>query len=98
MKVRTTIAAVLPSLGVFAGAALAGDDSTGKDDGKASQGVKQVERGAKQVGAGVVDTAKGIGKTVVGGAELVGRKIKAFFTRSSAGSSDRETTEKGRTD
>ena len=51
------------------------------DDTKVKEATRSVETGAKkigdgQVGQGVEDTAKGIGKTVVGGAETAGGKIK----------------------
>ncbi|MBI1725800.1 MAG: hypothetical protein HYR50_00875 [Candidatus Rokubacteria bacterium] len=46
------------------------------DESKVRQGSRQVESGAKQVAEGVVGTAKGVGKTVVGGAGVVGEKIK----------------------
>lgn len=46
------------------------------DDSKVKEGTQQVQSGGKQIGHGVADTAKGVGKTVVGGAEVAGEKIK----------------------
>jgi len=71
MKTLATLGAVLIAAGSL-GAGLAG----AADDSKVKQGAKEVERGAKQIGEGIVDTAKAIGKTVVEGAETTGDKIK----------------------
>lgn len=51
------------------------------DDSKVNAATRQVETGAKkigqgQVGAGVEETAKGIGNTVVEGAKFTGEKLK----------------------
>ena len=51
------------------------------DDTKVKEATRSVETGAKkigdgQVGQGVEDTAKGIGKTVVEGAKYTGEKFK----------------------
>ena len=51
------------------------------DDSKVKAATNQVERGAKKIGdgkigAGVEETAKGIGKTVVEGAKFSGEKLK----------------------
>ena len=71
MKAMANLRVVLPTVGLLvAGPGWAADDS------KVTQGAKQVESGAKRVGEAVVETAKGIGKTVVGGAELATEKIK----------------------
>jgi hypothetical protein len=56
------------------------------DKTKVVAATKQVEQGAKQigrgrVGAGVTQTAKGIGHTVVEGAKFSGENIKEFFQR-----------------
>ena len=53
----------------------------GADDSKVREGTAQVETGAKkigsgQIGEGVEETAKGIGKTVVEGAKFTGEKFK----------------------
>jgi hypothetical protein len=62
MKILGTLGAVLITADwLVAGVAVAADDS------KVKQGAKEVESGGKLVGQGVVDTAKGVGKTVVGG-------------------------------
>ncbi len=71
MKTLTMVSALLLILGpVGSSGARAADDS------KMNQGAQQVESGGKQIGHGVADTAKGAGKTVVGGAEVAGEKIK----------------------
>jgi hypothetical protein len=54
MKTLTIVGAVLLVLGPL-GAARAADDS------KMNEGTQQVESGGKQIGHGVVDTAKGVG-------------------------------------
>jgi hypothetical protein len=51
------------------------------DDAKVKEGMGQVERGAKkipgsEIGAGVKETAKGVGTTVVEGAKYSGDKLK----------------------
>jgi hypothetical protein len=51
------------------------------DDAKVKEGMSQVERGAKkipssEIGAGVTETAKGAGTTVVEGAKYSGEKLK----------------------
>jgi hypothetical protein len=61
------------------GFALAADDSTVK------AGTKQVESGVKQIpdgkiGAGVEETARGIGHTVSAGATYSGEKLKEAWT------------------
>lgn len=53
----------------------------GADDSKVKAATQQVESGAKkigkgEVGAGVEETAKGIGATVVEGAKFSGEKVK----------------------
>src|SRR2546426_7704830 len=53
----------------------------GADDSKVKAATKEVETGAKKIGAGKVgegveETAKGIGNTVVEGAKFSGEKIK----------------------
>jgi len=53
----------------------------GADDSKVKAATQQVESGAKkigkgEIGAGVAETAKGIGATVVEGAKFSGEKIK----------------------
>jgi hypothetical protein len=40
-----------------------------------SNGVQQIEGGARQIGGGVEETAKGLGTTVVHGAKTAGEKI-----------------------
>ena len=42
-----------------------------------SNGVQQIEGGAKQIGGGVEEAAKGIGTTVVRGAKTAGERITA---------------------
>ena len=56
------------------------------DKTKVDHATKQVEQGAKQIGAGSVgpgvkQTAKGIGNTVVEGAKFSGENIKEFFRK-----------------
>src|SRR5262249_33652127 len=71
MKIMVTATAVLLLLGVLgAGSASAADDS------KVKECAQQVQSGGRQIGDGGEDTAKGVGKTVVGGAEVAGDKIK----------------------
>jgi hypothetical protein len=70
-RLASTAAVLLVAGLLVAGWAAAADDSRMK------QGTKELEGGAKQVGQGVVDAATGLGKTVVGGAEVAGDKIKA---------------------
>ena len=53
----------------------------GADDSKVKAATKEVESGAKKIGAGKVgqgveETAKGIGKTIVEGAKFTGATIK----------------------
>lgn len=53
----------------------------GADDSKVKAATQQVETGARkigkgQIGAGVEETAKGVGSTVVEGAKFSGEKIK----------------------
>ncbi len=55
--------------------------ATAADDSKVKAATQQVETGAKkigkgEIGSGVEETAKGIGKTVVEGAKFSGEKIK----------------------
>jgi hypothetical protein len=55
------------------------------DKTKVDQATQQVQQGARQigqgsVGAGVKETAKGIGNTVVEGAKFSGQTIKEFCT------------------
>jgi hypothetical protein len=55
------------------------------DKTKVDQATQRVQQGAKEigqgnVGAGVKETAKGIGNTVVEGAKFSGQTIKEFFT------------------
>jgi hypothetical protein len=55
------------------------------DKTKVDQATRRVQQGAKEigqgnVGAGVKETAKGIGNTVVEGAKFSGQTIKEFFT------------------
>lgn len=74
MSVRAAAVAMAFAL-VSAVPALAADDS------KVKAATQQVESGAKkigrgEIGAGVEETAKGIGATVVEGAKFSGEKIK----------------------
>ena len=71
MKTLTIVGAVLLMLGP-----LGSSGARAADDSKMNQGAQQVESGGKQIGHGVADTAKGVGKTVVGGAEVASDKIK----------------------
>lgn len=61
---------ILVVLGLAFTPALAADTS------KASDAVKEIERGAKKIGAGVNETAKGIGRTVSKGARETGERFK----------------------
>ena len=56
-------------------------DSSAADDSKVKAATRQVEQGAKaigdgKVGAGVEETAKGLGNTVVEGGKYAGEKVK----------------------
>lgn len=46
------------------------------DDSRVKAATRQVESGAREIGDGAVDTAKGIGRTVVEGAKFTGEKLK----------------------
>ncbi len=77
MRLRVGIStAVMAALAVVdAGPTLAADDS------KVRSATQQVESGAKkighgEIGQGVEETAKGIGRTVVEGAKFTGEKLK----------------------
>lgn len=74
-QVALVIVLVLPLSLLGFGSALAADDS------KVKAATGQVESGAKKIpdgniGAGVEETAKGIGNTVVEGAKYSGEKLK----------------------
>jgi hypothetical protein len=61
--------------------ALAGGVAGAADTTKVDKAIKQVEQGAKKIGAGKVgqgveETAKGIGDTILAGAKLTGEKFK----------------------
>ncbi|HSB40497.1 MAG TPA: hypothetical protein VLK28_01605 [Methylomirabilota bacterium] len=63
---------------------LASTTAGAADKSKVDQATRQVDQGAKQigqgkVGAGVKETAKGVGNTVVEGAKYTGETIKEFF-------------------
>jgi hypothetical protein len=69
--------ALLASLVIAAGVAPAG----AADDAKVKDATRQVERGAAKIGqgkigAGLEETAKGIGNTVVEGSKYTGEKLK----------------------
>lgn len=71
--------------GLIAGVALGFGTAGAADKTKVDQATQRVQQGAKQigqgnVGAGVKETAKGIGNTVVEGAKFSGQTIKEFFT------------------
>jgi hypothetical protein len=74
-QLALVMALVLPLSLLASGSALAADDS------KVKAATGQVESGAKKIpdgkiGAGVEETAKGIGNTVVEGAKYSGEKLK----------------------
>src|SRR5215470_13974692 len=71
MKTMATATVMLLMLGL-----LGAPPTSAADDSKVKEGTQQVESGGKQIGHAVADTAKGVGKTVVGGAEVAGDKIK----------------------
>jgi hypothetical protein len=65
--------------------ALGGGWARAADDSKVKAATEQVESGAKKigsgkVGAGVEETAKGVGNTVVEGAKFTGEKVKEAGT------------------
>jgi hypothetical protein len=70
-----TVVAALSTLGALLTPVQAADDS------KVKAATRQVETGAKEIGAGevgegIADTAKGIGHTVVEGAKYTGERLK----------------------
>ncbi|MBI1736062.1 MAG: hypothetical protein HYR51_12880 [Candidatus Rokubacteria bacterium] len=74
----TRIVTLAVAVGLAIGFSVAGFAA---DDSKVKAATGQVESGAKkigegQIGQGVEDTAKGIGKTVVEGAKYTGEKLK----------------------
>lgn len=74
----TRIITLAVAIGLAIGFSVAGFAA---DDSKVKAATGQVESGAKkigdgQIGQGVEDTAKGIGKTVVEGAKYTGEKLK----------------------
>ena len=74
----TRIVTLVAAIGLAVGFSVAGFAA---DDSKVKAATGQVETGAKkigdgQIGQGVEDTAKGIGKTVVEGAKYTGEKLK----------------------
>ncbi len=71
MKIVTTVAVLIVSLGLFLAM-----PAPGVDDGKLKEATRQVESGAKKAGDGIADTAKGFGQTVIEGAKVAGEKIK----------------------
>src|SRR5262244_361582 len=92
MKTMATATVMLLMLGLLGAA-----PTSAADDSKIKEGTQQVESGGKQIGHGVADTAKGVGKTVVGdaakpeaknawnnvrdGSVSFGHSVKTFFTR-----------------
>lgn len=65
-------------LGIVTGVAL---PAVAADDSKVTAATRQVESGAKKIGAGEIgagaeETAKGVGNTVVEGAKYTGEKLK----------------------
>src|SRR5262245_43234279 len=70
--------AVAVILGILAGSAL---PAAAADETKVNEATRQVETGAKKIGAGKVgegveETAKGVGNTVVEGAKYTGEKFR----------------------
>lgn len=61
---------------VFSLSLLAAGFALAADDSKVKAATNQVESGSGKVGEGVVETAKGIGKTVSEGAKYSGEKLK----------------------
>jgi hypothetical protein len=76
---------VFVPVGLVVVMALGSGTAGAADKTKVDQATQRVQQGAKQigqgnVGAGVAETAKGIGNTVVEGAKFSGQTIKEFFT------------------
>lgn len=74
----TRIVTLAVAIGLAIGFSVAGFAA---DDSKVKAATGQVESGAKkigdgQIGQGVEDTAKGVGKTIVEGAKYTGEKFK----------------------
>src|SRR5262245_4123349 len=61
-EMKTLVKSRLPSFVVLLAMLLMAAPVSAADDGKAREGAAQVESGAKQIGRGVEDTAKGVGK------------------------------------
>jgi len=79
MKYTTITFAILASLVLLA--STASTPSSAADDTKVKAATNQVDSGAKKIGSGnlgegVPETAKGIGKTVEEGAKYTGEKFK----------------------
>jgi hypothetical protein len=76
----------LSTLAFLVGVAVSCDAAVAADKTKVDRATKQVEQGAKQisqgnVGQGVKETAKGIGHTVVDGANFSGENVKELFQK-----------------
>lgn len=68
----TSVGAVIVSLALLATTPTWADET----DAKLKESTQQVERGAKSIGTGVEDTAKGVGHTVSAGAKKTGERFQ----------------------